>query len=124
MSDAFMTALFACKEVKAVARVKLPTGETRTVNLHTVPVDSSDAAFAEAAKGGVDLAVRVKGEDDRTRSINGKGVFGAAAVSATCAVLGYAPSTEQERTKGRKPKDTGTVPDTKAKDAPAEPTIG
>ncbi len=103
--DKFIEALFAAKQVKATARVKLSDNETRTVSLHTMPADVSEAAFAEAAKQGVDLAVRVKGEDERTRTINGKGVFGAAAVSATCSVLGYTLTTEQERAKGRKNKD-------------------
>ncbi|HEY1189184.1 MAG TPA: hypothetical protein VGE74_16140, partial [Gemmata sp.] len=77
--------------------MKLATGETRTVNLHTVPADASESAFAEAARGGVDLSVRVRTDDERTRTINGRGVFGAAAVSATCSVLGFTPTAEAEK---------------------------
>lgn len=122
--DAFMTAILGAKEVKATARIKMPSGEVRSVSLHAIPTDASEAAFADAARQGVDLAVRVRGEDDRVRTLSGKNVFGAAAVSATCSVLGYAPTAEQERAKGRKPKDTGTAPDTKAKDTSVEPSIG
>lgn len=119
--DPFMSAIFGAKDVKATARVKMPTGEVRTVSLHTMPAGPSEAEFAEAAKGGVDLSVRVKADDDRVRTLSGKNVFGAAAVSATCSVLGFTPANEQER-KGRK----GAGADTKVKDAtsPAEPTIG
>ena len=92
MSDAFMTALFGAREVKASAKVKLPDGQTRTITFRdTVPTDASDDAFVAAARDGVDLSVKVKGADGRSKSMSGKGVFGAAAVSATSAVLGYAP---------------------------------
>ncbi len=105
--DAFMSAIFGAKEVKAVARVKMSESETRTVTLHTMPDDASEAAFAEAAKLGVDLAVRVR-DEERTRTIGGKGVFGAAAVSATCSVLGYVPEKAPKKPKEQKdskPKD-------------------
>lgn len=89
MADAFLTAMFGADTVKASARVKLGN-QTRTVTLKTVPTDVTDEAFVEAAKSGVDLSLRIASEGERTRSVSGKGVHGAAAVSATSSVLGYA----------------------------------
>lgn len=96
MADAFMSALFGASEVKASARVKLANGETRSVKLRAVPESISEQSFANAARdGGVDLSVKVQPDDDRARSINGKGVYGAAAVSATCSVLGFTPKADK-----------------------------
>lgn len=107
MADAFMSALFGASEVKASARIKTATGETRTVVLRAVPDSISEQSFADAAReGGVDLSVRVKTDDERTRGINGKGVYGAAAVSATCSVLGFTPT---EDVKDKLKKRGGTV---------------
>ncbi|QDU20580.1 hypothetical protein [Urbifossiella limnaea] len=90
MSDPFMSALLGAREVKASARVK-HGNETRTIVMRdTVPTDLSDGAFMDAARsGGVNLSVRVNTSDDRARTITGKDVRGAAAASATGAVLGY-----------------------------------
>jgi hypothetical protein len=88
--DAFMSALFGAKEVKASARVK-NGNETRTVSMRDrVPTDTSDEAFIQAARdGGVNLSVKVNSGDDRGKTFSGKGVFGAAAASATASVLGF-----------------------------------
>jgi hypothetical protein len=88
--DAFMSAIFGAKSVKATARQKLDN-QTRTVTLHAIPNDTTEEAFVEAAKTGIDLSVRVV-NGDRARNISGKGVFGAAATSATASVLGFTAS--------------------------------
>jgi hypothetical protein len=111
MADAFMTALLGADSVKASARVKVGS-QVRSVTLKKVPTDVSDEAFVEAARHGVDLSVRINSEGDRTRTINGKGVSGAAAVSATSSVLGYtAPAAAAPKPAKSKPTTNGTHPE-------------
>ena len=126
--DAFMSAIFGAKEAKASARVKVGD-QTRTVTLIKMPTDVTAEAFATAAEKGVNLSVRVKTDEDRVMTMSAKNVFGAAALSATCSVLGFTPvtaepttpSSERTRTR-RKDKDT---PETSnpTTDAPG-PSIG
>ena len=107
MADAFMAALFGAKEVNASARAKMGNGETRTVKFRGIPGDMTDEAFLEAAREcGVDLSVQRKKDDERGKAMNGKGVFGAAAMSATCSVLGFTPT---EDVKDKLKKRGGTV---------------
>ncbi len=121
MSDAFMSALFGAREVKASAKVKMADGQVRSITFRdTVPADASDDAFVAAARDGVNLSVKVKGADGRSKSMTGKGVFGAAATSATASVLGFTapadPVPESVRKRGRSvlaaaaPSDNGTPP--------------
>jgi hypothetical protein len=113
MSDAFMTALFGAKEVKASARHKV--GDvTKTVTLvGAVPTDITEEGFMEAAKRGVTLTAKVTSGEDRGRSYTGKGVTGAAAVSATASVLGFAPAADvpdSVKKRGRAvPSENGTA---------------
>lgn len=91
MADAFMAAIFGADKVKATARFKdTSKGIMKTVMLNSMPTDMSEAAFMEAAKGGVDASAKAIGKDaDRSRNVSGKGIFGAAAMSATANVLGF-----------------------------------
>lgn len=115
MSDPFMSALLGAREVKASARVK-HLNETRTVVMRdVVPTDLSDGAFMDAARsGGVNLSVRVNTADDRARTITGKDVRGAAAASATGAVLGYVASGDVPDAVKRRGRATPSVNGTPA----------
>ncbi len=109
MADAFMSALFGANTVKAIARFKdTATGKNKTVSLLSIPTDLTDDAFMEAAKDGVDLSAKSIGSNpDRTKNISGKGVYGAAASSATANVLGVTPPTKPEKKPEKKPETIG-----------------
>ncbi|AMV29386.1 hypothetical protein VT84_33640 [Gemmata sp. SH-PL17] len=89
--DDFLSAIFGARESKASARVKVGS-QTRVVALIQMPTDVTPEAFANAAEKGVNLAVRVKTDEDRVLTMSAKNVFGAAARSATCHVLGFTPT--------------------------------
>lgn len=90
--DELLKLLFQAKEVKASARYKEGNSTCTLTLREQVPTDTSDESFLDAAKaGGVNMSVKVTKSDERGKNFSGKGLFGAAAVSATANVLGYVP---------------------------------
>src|SRR5262249_43374074 len=99
--DAFDSAFASAQTVRATARVKMPDGVTRTINLHAVPDDMSAESFAASARHGIDQSARVAAGDDRSRNKSAKGIFGAAAEASARLVLGITAPSPKPPAKGK-----------------------